>query len=35
MGAFVTDCVKFLDALNNRDVGLLVEVEDGDGDVDD
>ena len=37
--AFVTNYVKFVkyvkvDVLNNRDVGFLVEVKDGDGDVD-
>ena len=26
--------VKYVDVLNNRDVGFLVEVKDGDGDVD-
>ena len=35
--AFVTNYVKYVkyvDVLNNRDVGFLVEVKDGDGDVD-
>ncbi len=34
--AFVTNYVKvkYVDVLNNRDVGFLVEIKDGDGDVD-